>query len=514
MNLQPVHATTTLRHLLAVVLLALCSACAVSPNDVPRPVTTALPEGVATPLGDRAATLAAAHPGQSGFRLLTRGNPALTARHALALAARQTLDLQYYVVHDDESTRTLMRLVAQAAERGVRVRILVDDIHTGDNDTLIAAFAQRPNIDVRVFNPFGVRGSMGVLRTTEFLLNTDRLNRRMHNKAMIADNAAAIVGGRNLGDEYFGSRSATSFVDLDVLAVGPVVRQTSEGFDAYWNSPWAVPIEAFVRQAPVALPPVGNNVVPLPGATSLAASLLAGDLPLEWGEAEAWWDRPEKISGEAAAARDGVRIAPKIRALLLGAKEEVVLVSAYFVPRTLGAGQLSAMAQRGVRVKVMTNSLAATDVVAAHGGYAHYRTEMARGGVQLYELRPLEREPDAPPAEGSGPFKSRTSLHAKTMVVDGHTVVIGSSNADPRSVWLNTEMAIVIHSEALARSLTGQIDEVITARCNRVVWVDDHLEWERVEAGQTVRTDTEPDTTAWRRFLSNVLWTVAPEEFL
>ena len=503
-------------HWLGLLALAwLLAGCVSIRTDLPRPDSFALPATESTPLGDTVAELAAAHPGQSGFRLLPRGNQALTARHALALAARRTLDLQYYIINDDPTSRTLLRLATQAAERGVRVRLLIDDIHTDGRDQLAAAFARHPNIDVRVFNPFRVRGTMGFWRTAEFLVHNDRLNRRMHNKAMIADNAVAIVGGRNLGEEYFGTGAATAFVDLDVLAAGPVAQQTSAAFDAYWNSPYAIPVEHFLDTLPDALPPVGTDVTPLPGAASLASHLLAGTVPLTWAPAEVLYDLPEKAGGEASAAREGVRIGPRIRQMLLGAKKQLTLVSAYFVPRDLGVKQFKALVDQGVRVRIVTNSLGANDVIPAHGGYAHYRPGLARAGVELYELRPLEpvRDPELKDG-GSGPFHSRTSLHAKTMVVDGRTVVIGSFNGDPRSVWLNTETAVVIDSEALALELRAGLDEVLATQCYRVSWRDDRLVWERDEGGVKVTTDVEPDTTAWRRFLSEVLWTVTPESFL
>jgi len=504
-----------LAHLLVVVAAVLLQACTTLRTDLPRPDSFALPLTESTPLGDTVAAQAAEHPGQSGFRLLPRGNQALTARHALALAARRTLDLQYYIITADETSRTVLRLSTQAAERGVRVRLLIDDIHSDGRDELAAAFARHPNIEVRVFNPFRVRGTMGFWRTAEFLVDNDRLNRRMHNKAMIADNAAAIVGGRNLGEEYFGTSAATAFVDMDVLAIGPVAQQTSAAFDTYWNSPYAIPVEHFLHTLPDALPPVGTNVMPLPGAGTLASHLLAGTVPFTWAPAEVLYDLPEKAGGEASAAREGVRIGPRIRQMLLGAQKQLTLVSAYFVPRDLGVKQFKDMVDRGVRVRIVTNSLAANDVIPAHGGYAHYRPGLARAGVELYELRPLEPDRDPEVKDGgSGPFNSRTSLHAKTMVVDGRTVVIGSFNGDPRSVWLNTETAVVIDSEALALELRAGLDQVLATQCYRVFWRDERLVWEREDSGIRITTDVEPDTSAWRRFLSEVLWAVTPESFL
>lgn len=488
--------------------------CASVPSDYPREPSSALPASLSTPLGDAAARLAAQHPdGHSGFRLLTRGHQALTARHAITLAAQRTLDVQYYIIGSDPTSRTMMWLAVQAAERGVRVRLLVDDIHSDGRDEMAAALARHPNFQVRVFNPFGVRGTMGFRRTVEFLWDNDRLNRRMHNKAMIADNAIAIVGGRNLAEEYFGANAATSFVDVDVLGAGPVVKQLSEGFDAYWNSPYAMPVQAFVGHTPPPLVPEPDDVLtPMPGSETMAAHLVAGTLPLQWAEAYAMWDKPEKVEGQVAAAREGVRIGPRIRQMILDAKSSVTLVSAYFVPRQLGVDQFIALAQAGVRVRVGTNTLAANDVIAAHGGYAHYRPALARGGVELYELRPIERdEPPDRPHRGTDRFRSRTSLHAKSMVIDRELLVVGSFNADPRSVWLNTETAVVIRSPALAQDLEAEADQVFDARCYRVRWQDNGLIWEREEGGRTVSYHVDPETTAWRRFLSRVVWAIAPE---
>lgn len=503
----------TLRILLLALTAALLSACAGLP-ETPQPFTHALQRPEGTPLGAAVAGQAAPRQGASGLRLLVRGAEALAAREALALSASATLDLQYYILADDSSGRGLLALVAQAADRGVRVRLLVDDVHTGTRDAALAEFAAHPGIEVRVFNPFSIRARMGLRRGTELLLRSDRLNRRMHNKIMVADNAAAIVGGRNIGNAYFGQTSETAFLDLDVLAIGPVVKEASASFDAYWNSAWAVPVETFAAVTD------SHPVAPLPEprasdeGETMARALFDGTLAFEWGPARALWDLPEKAGGRDAAARDGVRMAPSLRALVMSARERVTIVSAYFVPGRDGVEQLAGLVHRGVTLSVLTNSLAATDVVAAHAGYAHYRTELARAGVVLHELRPLSGRSGPSGTGGSGPFSSRTSLHAKAFIIDGRTVVVGSPNADLRSAWLNTELVFVVESESLARSLEGLIDRAADERSHRVRWNGSRLTWERREGDRIVVLEDEPDTTAWRRLLSDLLWIVAPETSL
>ena len=500
----------SLRWLLLLLVASLLAGCAAWPEG-PRLVSHALQRPEGTPLGAALAAQGATHPGHSGLRLLVRGADALAAREALALKASATLDLQYYLLDDDSSGRGLLALVAQAADRGVRVRLLIDDVHTGTQDAALADFASHPGIEVRTFNPFQVRARMGMRRATELLLRSDRLNRRMHNKIMVADNAAAIIGGRNIGNAYFDQASDTAFLDLDVLAIGPVVREASASFDAYWNSAWAVPVEAF-SPAPASRDAAAAR--PSADGTALAGALASGALAFEWGPARALWDRPEKISGREAAARDGVRMTPALLALVQGARERVTIVSAYFVPGEGGVDLFAGLVRRGVSLTVLTNSLAATDVVAAHAGYAHYRPALARAGVNLFELRPLPGTRGQPGSGSAGPFSSRTSLHAKAFVIDGRTVVVGSPNADLRSAWLNTELAVVIDSVPLARTLEGLISRAAAERSHRVRWAGDQLVWERQEKGELLQVSTEPDTSAWRRLLSDLLWVVAPENSL
>lgn len=503
----------TLRFLLPALTAALLSACAGLP-EAPRPITHALQRPEGTPLGAAVGTQAASRAGASGLRLLVRGAEALAAREALALNAAATLDLQYYILADDSSSRGLLALVREAAERGVRVRLLVDDVHTGTRDAALATFAAHPGIEVRVFNPFQIRARMGMRRATELLFRSDRLNRRMHNKIMVADNAAAIIGGRNIGNAYFGQVSDTAFLDLDVLAIGPVVKEASASFDAYWNSPWAVPVEAFASAT--GAHPVEPPVPPRASAEgeAMAQALSAGTLAFDWGPARALWDLPEKVEGRDAAARAGVRMAPALRELVMSARERVTIVSAYFVPGREGVAQLTGLVRRGVTLSVLTNSLAATDVVAAHAGYAHYRTELAQAGVALHELRPLPGRTGQPGSGSSGLFSSRTSLHAKAFIIDGRTVIVGSPNADLRSAWLNTELVFVIESESLARTLEGLVARAADERSHRVRWNGSQLTWERREGERLVVLEDEPDSTAWRRMLSDLLWIVAPETSL
>jgi len=411
---------------LAAVLVVALAGCAVLPRDVPSPPSHAWGDPDSTPLGRAAARQLSEHPGRSGLRLLPSGLEALAMRAGLAENAQRTLDLQYYAVHEDITTQLLLHRVLRAAQRGVRVRLLVDDLHAGGRDLQFAALAADPKVEVRVFNPFAHRGAPGVPRLLEFLHDPARLNRRMHNKLWIADNAAAIVGGRNLGDAYFDAGASLNFSDLDVLAAGPVVRELSASFDSYWNSPWAVPIEAFAdatgeagqrerfqrelqerlqafRDTPYARAVQGMH----PGAL-----LSDGAVALVAADAVALYDPPSKSPGAEGGASSRAIFSPRLRALLEGARQEILLISPYLIPAESGMAALAAAVSRGVRVRILTNSLASTDVPAVHGGYARLRPRLLAAGAELHEMRAAEapdsrdRGASAAPAPACTPRQS------------------------------------------------------------------------------------------------------------
>ncbi|MXN74984.1 phospholipase D family protein [Burkholderia sp. 4701] len=451
------------RALAVCALLPLVSACATHPpaTTLERPVSSALPADVATPLRDALAAPEAAHPGQSGFRLLPGGAEALQMRIALARAATKTLDMQYYIATEDTTGKLLLGAALYAADRGVRVRMLIDDLNFHDIDRVMAALNTHANIEIRVFNPFGAAQQGVMWRTANFFTRIDSFTRRMHNKAMIADNRIAIVGGRNLGDEYFSASPTLQFRDLDVLAAGPVTRDISASFDAYWASASSYPLRVLNHQAfdPKELDAMRDelrahwrtyaepyNAKPL-NATPLARQIARDELGLVWAPAEFKADAPDKV----ARPTDGY-VSPPMRRLvelMRDAQQEVLAFSPYFVPHDAGVKILGDTAARGVRVAILTNSLAATDAVAVQAGYGPYRVPLLQRGVELYEFK---SQPRRQPARLFG-SRSRASLHAKAYVIDRRTLVIGSLNLDPRSAHLNTELALVIRSPALAQQV-------------------------------------------------------------
>ncbi|KVD23792.1 phospholipase D family protein [Burkholderia ubonensis] len=449
------------RALAVCALLSLVAACATHPSatTLERTVSHALPADAATPLRDALAVPGTARPGESGFRLLADGAAALQMRIALARAATRTLDMQYYIATEDTTGKLLLGAALYAADRGVRVRMLVDDLNFRDIDRVMAALNTHPNIEIRVFNPFGASQRDVMQRTTIFFTRIDRFTRRMHNKAMIADNQIAIVGGRNLGDEYFSASPTLQFRDLDVLAAGPVTHDISASFDAYWASGSSYPLRVLNHQTfdPKELDAMRDelrahwrenaepyNAKPL-NATPLAQQIARGELGLVWAPAEFEADAPDKV----AQPTDDYVSPPmrRLAELIRAAQHEFLAFSPYFVPHDEGVKILGDTTARGVRVAILTNSLAATDAVAVQAGYGPYRVPLLRHGVELYEYK---ARPGRPRLLGS---RSRASLHAKAYVIDREILVIGSMNLDRRSAHLNTELALVIHSPALAQQV-------------------------------------------------------------
>ncbi|WP_116611241.1 phospholipase D family protein [Paraburkholderia unamae] len=465
------HARRTLRALFALLCFTLVAGCATRPpaTDYPRETTSALPasEASATPLGLALAAPEAAHPGQSGFRLLATGTDSLQMRIALARAATKTLDMQYYIANEDTTGKLLLGSALYAADRGVHVRMLVDDLNFHDIDRLMAALSSHQNIQIRVFNPYGSTSESMLLRTRNFFTNVDQFTRRMHNKATIVDNELAIVGGRNLGDEYFSASPTLQFTDLDMLAAGPVARDVSASFDAYWNSSISYPLSVLNHQKfdPHDLDTARDdlrkhwsetadpyNAKPL-NATPLAQQITRGELGLNWAKWEFVADSPGKIAG----AEHG-EMGAAMRALLdriHQAKSSVLVFSPYFVPHDTGVQEIRTLTSQGVRVAIVTNSLAATDAVAVQAGYSPYRVPMLKAGAELYEFKPRQPERTGQRRFGVVGSRSRASLHAKAYVIDESTLVIGSLNLDPRSANLNTELALAVESPPIAHEVAG-----------------------------------------------------------
>ena len=488
-----------------------------------------LPEQTA--IGREVGVQLAGHDGKSGFRLLGSGLEALSLRAGLAENAQHTLDLQYFTLHEDITTHLLLYRVLRAANRGVRVRLLIDDFYAGGKDFDLSTFSTHPNIEARVFNPFLQRGTLGLSRLLEFVSDYKRLNRRMHNKLWIADNAVAIVGGRNLGDQYFDAHSEINFTDLDILAAGPVVRELSRSFDEYWNSEWAVPVKAFVFN-----PPRPEDLVRFERILEtrlrdfrdsvyaqalrevrLGPQFLSGQLTLTPAYATVLYDKPEKTpigDGDEPSRRI---FSPRLRSMIEAAENEVILISPYFIPSEQGIGILGALARRGVRVRILTNSLASTDAPMVHAGYTGVRDRLLAAGVEIYEMRPN----DPPKARRSwkSDASSGASLHAKLVMVDRRQVLIGSMNLDPRSRLHNTEVALLLESAQIGADLASLFEEAVRPeRSFRLMLTGTAPEkrtilWITEEDSREIRYEREP-AGFWRRFFSRVLSSLTPEELL
>ena len=502
------------------VTIPLVTGCAGLPSLEGRTETFAVTDSQATRLGRAVAARAASHPGKTGVYPLPLGSDAFAARMALAGAAERSLDLQYYIWHGDVTGYLLLEQVWRAAQRGVRVRILLDDANTAGFDETIAALDAHPNIEVRLYNPLLYRNA----RLLDFITDFTRVNRRMHNKSFTVDNQAAVVGGRNIGNEYFGAGSGVAFEDLDVIVVGPAVRDVSSEFDLYWNSASAYPATLFVGPpAPDAAArlealfagtradPDAIDYLRVVRQTPLLDELLSGDGPLEWTQAVLVRDDPAKTLD--TAERTDVLLLTAVLELMGRPQTSFDLVSPYFVPGETGTAALVRLAREGVRVRVLTNALSATDVAVVHAGYAKRRCELARAGVQLYELKPST--PDRAGQGLSTGSASATGLHAKTFGSDDRRIFVGSFNFDPRSARLNTEMGLVIESPALAQRLSNTFDTRIPQIAYEIRPVTDSqcLSWiEHTPTGE-VRYDVEPGTRAYQRALV-LFFSILPIDWL
>jgi putative cardiolipin synthase len=467
-----------------------------------------------TALGREAAQLAEGRGGHSGVRVLQSGLDAFAARMGLVDRSERAVDLQVYILHDDVTGRWLLARLLAAADRGVRVRLLVDDLGTSGLDQLLSALNGHHAIEVRLFNPFH-RGRLGrFARIADGFLRFGRLSRRMHNKLLVVDGAAAVAGGRNVGDAYFDAHERVNFADMDLLAIGPVVEQLSESFDTYWNSRFAVPIHAWpaLRTGAAQLGRVREELVAHETAqqSSPYAELLRnGDLArfaiedrirFDWAPVRAAADRPEKITAPRSQ-RAGTLLNALFEELLPRARSELLVTSAYFVPQRVGTRALSGLAAAGVRVRVLTNSLAATDVALVHAGYARWRRRLLRAGVELCELRPRALLHMA--AERRGLLgSSSASLHAKTWILDRERIFVGSLNIDPRSVALNTELGLVVESPELSRRFAERFEAACGLEASWRIELGPpgsagprRLAWVGTEDGRTVRHAREPETS-------------------
>jgi putative cardiolipin synthase len=487
--------------------IVLAAGCASLPTDYPKTESTALEDYQSTALGKRWAAAEAEHPGESGFALLRYGHNAFSTRIAMVDLAEKTLDLQVYIWELDETGRILAERLIRAADRGVRVRLLVDDMGLAAADKGVASIDAHPNIEIRIFNPFAHRGNS----TLDFITDLDRVNHRMHNKIMIMDNGFAVVGGRNIGDHYFGVNQDTNFRDLDIAAIGPVVRDISKVFDHFWQGNWAVPIAALVDhpyteadlktvtaelQKTIA---AGNYPYPTDeDSTALAEKITdAADIAI-WAPGQVVWDDPSRLV-ETGEAGDMIEM---LHRKIENVQESFTIESAYFVVRDGGVERIKELVDSGVKVRILTNSLVSNDVLAAHAGHAKYRKRLLEVGAEVYELRA-----DAGVIKKNWQGESRAGLHTKAMIFDEQTLFIGSFNLDPRSANINTEAGLYVESPELAAQLLAYMDEGILPEHSYRLKLDDDgdLVWITEDDGVEVRYDKDPLSTFGQRFMSGFI---------
>ena len=508
---KPIGFWSILFFLLAVV------GCATLPENVDRPPSQAFTDTLDTAIGRAVAEASAEHPGQSGFFLLENGRDAFVARAVLARFAERSIDVQYYLYHDDLVGRLFTDQLVQAADRGVRVRLLVDDMDMGGRDLAAAVLDAHPHIEVRIFNPF----SRNVGRTSQFITRLGSVTRRMHNKSFTVDNQATILGGRNIGNEYFEADPDLAFGDLDVMGIGPVAKEVSASFDLYWNSELAYPATVLRGKTPtseeiaqkreqlqrfVAAQADSEYLAALRNS-SLAEKIQNKQVVFRWGAAKVVYDLPEKIQQDFDQTQ--LHLSPQLKPYLDALEWELILFSPYFVPGKAGTKLLTGLVEQGVRVRILTNSLASNDVGIVHAGYAKYRKALLRGGVELYEMNKnltREQRKEKKGVEGS----SKASLHAKSFVFDRRHVFIGSLNLDPRALLHNTEIGVVVDQTDIAEGMGAWFDRNIETVAFRLELVKndngtESIRWHGMVDGALETFAVDPYTGFWRRFGIDIL---------
>jgi putative cardiolipin synthase len=470
-----------------------------------------------TYLGQAAASIAADHGGESGFLLMDRGRDALSWRTILAGAAEKSIDAQYFLWKDDDAGKIMMQRLLAAADRGVRVRVLVDDSMTESDPHYLALFGAHPKVELRLYKPFGPRHKSLVMRWIDYVSDLSVLNRRMHNKLFLVDGSVAIVGGRNIGNEYFEYPGPYVFRSRDLLALGPVAGTANKAFDLYWNSDWTVPIENVVAPVPTLeeameqqkrLDAFAADTSHYPPGfyddpEQIDAEIAKLGEELFWGQARLLVDAVPEKDGKPQTHKELDRTGVTLASIASKSTHEVLIQSAYLILLDSGFEVIGTMTDKGVTVKLSTNSMVSNNHLTAFVGYAKQRRRMLDTGAELYEIRPDARSERALfDAAQLVDQKTIFGLHAKTTVFDRKITFVGSFNVDPRSVNLNTEMGLLVESETLANAVADSIENDIAAGNSwQVVLKDDgKLEWITVENGVvTAETDEEPMTSAVRR---------------
>lgn len=517
------------RFSLVVLIVAVLSGCASLPpgSDFPKLASSALSQSEETRLSRQFENAAREHDGNSGFRIIPVGADGFLTRMQMIHAAERTLDLQYFIFRGDETGRLLTDAVLHAADRGVRVRVLIDDGETEDGDEQITALEAHPSVEIRIFNPFAYRGHTQLFRAIEFMFNASRLDYRMHNKLLVVDNAVALIGGRNIGDKYFQIDPESQFADDDLFAAGPVARQLSVTFDEYWNSALSIPAEALsggksshtalnehravLNEQSQQLKADGIDYVNRVATGEPFNGMISGRLPLIWAHAQLVCDSPDKKKVENGAMV-GRLMRRAVANAAIAVQSELLMVTPYLIPGDEGMQLFKDLRQRNVHVRVLTNSLESSTVLLGQAGYMHYRLPLLENGVELYEIRSLLGN-----ARGSGQTAAISrygnySLHAKLFVFDRKRLFIGSMNFDQRSMHLNTEMGLIIDSPALAEQVAARFEAMVQPVNSYILALRPNdagglpgLVWHTQEDGKAVVYDTEPARSDWQRVDVNFL---------
>ncbi len=511
------------------VLVLLCfigaSGCSSLPENVVREPSYTITDTASTGLGLAIQPLLDEHPGLSGFLLLDEGSRAFAARLRLIRSAEKSLDVQYYIWHTDLTGNIMYGELLRAADRGVRVRILLDDLDTGGKDDMLQLVDTHPQIAVRVYNPFTNRD----VRALDFVTDTKRVNHRMHTKTITADNQITVFGGRNIGDEYFAAAEDVGFGDMDAMAIGPIAGEVSSQFDLFWNSEWVYPIRSFNPDQLIDVNEIevfrkDMDATMAEAAQSRYASVLRDLIEVSYGTVAeqnwAWskwflaYDYPDNVVREELDP--DTNLAPKLKQGMDKTQTELDIVSPYFVPGKAFTQYLTGRVADGVRVRILTNSLSANDVGLVHAGYMRYREELIAGGVELYEFKSTRNAKVDKKFGLNKMGTDRASLHAKFFGLDRQYMFIGSFNLDPRSVNLNTELGAYFEDPKSAGQLAAAFDRNVMKVAYRVqLDGDGELEWITLgDNDELVRVEQEPDTSFWQRFNTRVLSPIVPESQL
>lgn len=490
----------SIKNLFSVLLIIALSGCvssSIDPSRYEKSPSYTIINDTPTRLDDYFSREVASHSltTETGFYPLDKGHDALLARLAIIETAQSSIDVQYYIFRDDEAGNLIAWRLFEAAERGVRVRLLLDDMQKYDDSDLVR-FSSHPNIEVRMFNPHHLRSARGIAMLSDF----ERLNHRMHNKSLTVDGVVSIVGGRNVGNEYYSIESTVEFADLDLLMVGKSVRQVNRQFDLYWNSDYSVPIEWITPQMEHYTDADVDTWVKNLGLEAkfsggiydfaklpLYTNLINGTIDLYWGESDLLYDLPNKPDSKQSTLIDS------LGAVLDEGETSLVFISPYFVPTERGTQDLVNAVKDGLEVVIITNSLASNDVFAVHGWYAKYRKDLVEGGVQLWEVKSHAEIKKNWSLTGS----SRSSLHTKAMVIDKTKIFVGSMNLDPRSAHLNTEMGVVVEQPEYAQKVYDEIMREIPTTAYEIAVKDGDVVWIDHSTGKTLTS--EPDASVWRK---------------